>query len=99
MPKKKAVPTIQDLQKQIQYTFEHWTDIHRHGTQDPSHTDGTNLDLIRSHIIYYQGELRAKCKADKVRPCPNEVKRKLPKVVPIDYCAPKSKAGPCRKRR
>jgi hypothetical protein len=99
MAKKRKGPTIPELQKSIKDSFKRWDQIRRRGTTDPSWPDGTNMNLVRNHVFYYQGKLRELCKTQKVRPCPIEAKRKPPREVSHEYCAPKSKSGPCRERR
>lgn len=97
--RKKPEVTIPDLQKQIRQSFKRWEHIRRYGAGDPNWADGANMHLVRNHILHDQGKLKELCKAQKVRPCPAESKLKPPKQVSWDFCAPKSKAGPCVERR
>jgi hypothetical protein len=99
MAKRQKGPTIPDLQKSINGSLKHWKDLKKKGGSDPFWADGTNMNLVRNHVFYYQGKLRALCKEQKIRPCPIEAKLRPPRHVSEDYCAPKSKAGPCRERR
>ena len=99
MAKKKKGPTIPELQKSIRDSFKDWSQTKKRGTSDPSWPDGTNLNLIRNHIFYDRDRLKALCKEQKIRPCPIEAKMKPPPEVSNEYCAPRSKAGPCRERR
>jgi len=99
MPKRQKAPTIPELQKLILDDFKHWEEIHRKGAGDPGHPDGTNMNLVRNHVLYDQGRLRELCKTQKVRPCPREARLKAPRPFSHEYCAPKSKSGPCRERR
>lgn len=99
MAKKQKGPTIPELQSSILGSLKDWRKIRRHGTTDPGWADGANMNLVRNHVLYYQRRLRELCKVQKVRPCPVEAKIKPPKEVSNEYCAPKSKAGPCRERR
>lgn len=99
MAKRRKEPTIQDLQKQIKGSFKRWKHLHKKGGVDPSWPDGTNMNLVRNHVFYDQGRLRELCKAQKVRSYPAEAKMKPPREVSNEYCAPRSKSGPCRERR
>lgn len=99
MAKKKKGQTIPELQKQIRDSFKHWNLLRMKGGTDPGWPDGTNMNLTRNHVFHDQGKLRELCKEQKVRPCPIEAKLRPPKHVSETYCAPKSKAGPCRERR
>lgn len=99
MAKKQKGPTIPELQSSIRGSLKEWGKIRRHGASDPGWPDGTNMNLVRNHVFYDQKRLRELCKEQKVRPCPIEAKLKPPRHVSEDYCAPKSKAGPCRDRR
>jgi len=99
MPKRQKPPTIHELQKLIKDSFKRWDQIRRKGTDDPSWPDGMNMNLVRNHVLYDQGRLRELCKTQKVRPCPKETKLKAPRQFSYEYCAPKSKSGPCRAHR
>ena len=97
--KSKPEPTIESLQASILKEKARWIEIRKHGTSDPNWPDGTNLHLVRNHFIIDQIALRALCKAKGVKPCPRESKLKPPPHVSWDFCAKKSKAGPCLARR
>jgi hypothetical protein len=99
MPKKPKEPTIPELQKSIRQSFRRWDQIRRRGAGDLSNPDGVNMYLVRNHILIDQTKLRAACKEQKVRPCPEEAKRKAPRQVSMEFCAPKSSSGPCKERR
>jgi hypothetical protein len=86
-------PTPEELVRQIRFERKHWKDVHAHGTTDPFYEDGTNLNLVRNHVIYYQEQLRELCKAQKIRPCPKEAREKPPRHVSEIYMAPRSKAA------
>lgn len=99
MARKPKGPTIPELRESIRRELREWKKIRRSGAGDPSWPDGTNMNLVRNHVIYYQGELKKLCREQKVRPCPGESKAKPPRLVADGYCAPRSKSGPCRERR
>ena len=52
--------TVESVQKEIDYWFSHWNDVHQNGCADPFWPDGVNLNLTRNHIIYYYGLLQDK---------------------------------------
>lgn len=92
MAKKKSVEEqIADLSASIRSSVKRWNEIKAKGTTDPFWPDGTNLNLVRNHIIYDKGRLKELCKGKKG--CPVEVRVKIPKEVSEDYMAPKSKAA------
>ncbi len=99
MARKTKKPTITELRKQVRDDLKHWNQVYKKGATDPFHEDGINLYLIRNHIHYDREQLRKRCKEDKIRPCPEESRVKLPREVGWTYCAPRSKAGPCKERR
>jgi hypothetical protein len=47
----KAKPKERDYAAELQKSFDRWDDIKINGCSDPFHTDGTNLRLVRNHII------------------------------------------------
>ena len=84
--------SISDLEALVDKTLAHWQDLYENGGNDPCWPDGTNLNLVRNHIIYYQGLIRAK----KAEPeqlsffsvMENENSNpKLPPKVPDSYMA------------
>ncbi len=99
MARKPKKPTIQELQAEVRRDVAHWKDIKKHGTSDPGWPDGTNLNLIRNHIAYGRKNLREQCREERLKKCPQESRVKLPRELSNEYCAPRSKAGPCRERR
>ena len=99
MAKKKKGPTIPELQRSIRDSFKRWNHLRKRGGIDPFWPDGTNMNLVRNHVFYDQERLREACKEEKIRPCPIEAKLKPPRHVSESFCAPRSKAGPCRERR
>ena len=55
---------IEYLKKEIQTEIERWHRIYKEGCSDPFWHDGTNLNLTRNHILYYQAELNDIYKKD-----------------------------------
>ena len=46
--------TNNQLEKELNDSFRRWAHIIKNGAGDPHWPDGTNLNLIRNHIIYYK---------------------------------------------
>lgn len=88
--KKEYKSTIEDLERK----FESYYYVMRHGTNDPFWPDGSNLWLIRNHIIYDKRKIKEICETNNI-PVPNIAKRLTPEEVSQDYMAPDSKAGRC----
>ena len=92
MAKKKSIEEqIADLSASIRLSVQHWKEVKAKGTTDPFWPDGTNLNLVRNHIIYDKGCLKELCNGKKG--CPVEVRVKIPKKVSESYMAPNSKAA------
>lgn len=45
--------TIQQIQAELEREYQRWNYIADNGCQDPSWPDGTNMNLVRNHIIYW----------------------------------------------
>ncbi len=93
MGKKKESPEekAESLAKSIRDGVERWNTVKAKGTRDPFYPDGVNLNLIRTGIIAHKMQLKELCKS--LKKCPKEARVKIPKAVPEDYMAPKSKAA------
>lgn len=48
-----AETSIEQIEAEIEYLFNHWGDVYKNGCHDPTWHDGVNLNLLRNHIIYY----------------------------------------------
>ena len=47
----------ENLEAQLIESFEHWEHLKEHGGSDPSYADGTNMNLVRNHIMYYKNKM------------------------------------------
>ncbi len=47
----------EDPVKELEKAHRHWEDIYENGCFDPSWPDGTNLNLVRNHMFYYQRKI------------------------------------------
>lgn len=71
--------TNNQLEKELNDSFRRWAHIIKNGAGDPHWPDGTNLNLIRNHIIYY----KRKCAENNFFPEAYYIE--LPPEVPSDY--------------
>lgn len=78
--------TIKDLVKQMEASFRDWEHIKEYGCMDPAWPDGSNMDLVRNHIIYYRRRIEELCKEQGI-PLPEIMNRELPPEVSMDYMA------------
>lgn len=51
MGKQKERENLEELSSALAERFDRWDYILEHGTQDPTWPDGTNINLVRNHII------------------------------------------------
>ncbi len=63
-----------------------WKAVYVTGGSDPFWSDGSNLELIRNHIIYYKKQIEDLCSKYNL-PVPKEYYTELPPEVPINYMA------------
>lgn len=86
--KKKLTPEqeIQQYRECLMEEYEHWGEIKMHGCNDPAWTDGQNLNLVKSHIIYYRFKIHEVCVANDL-PYPPEYLLEMPPETPAGYMA------------
>ena len=89
MAKKKEELTPEEIltQSQINYIEErtNWEVTHQYGCFDPFWPDGTNLNLIRNHCIFYKRQMEEVCKEHSL---PMPELPPLPVEVDEDFMAP-----------
>lgn len=89
MAKKYLKPTpeeeIEQLRKDIVQQLEQWEYLREYGCQDPFHSDGANMWLIRNHIIYDKSRLQELCPYGNL---PEEYYLPTPPEVDEKYLAP-----------
>ena len=56
--------TIEEVCREIRQSIQHWKDINQNGCNDPFWSDGTNMNLVRNHIIYYKRQLEDVCQSE-----------------------------------
>ncbi len=79
--KKKA-----DFVAELERSYERWEYLREHGGSDPFYADGTNMNLVRNHIMYYKGKMVEEYGADHDK-YPLIFYKELPPVVKEDYIA------------
>lgn len=80
MAKEKQEGPLAGLEK----AYAQWQRLFENGGSDPFWPDGVNLDLVRNHIIYFQGQIEENCPlymADEL------YLRELPPEVDPNYMA------------
>lgn len=55
--------TEAQIREEVNREFEHWNALANGGCHDPFWPDGSNMNLVRNHIIYWYGLLRKKMSA------------------------------------
>ena len=77
---------IKTLCDNIKSETQHWIDMNEHGCWDPSWPDGTNMNLVRRHIVWYKRNIIELCIEYK-RPLPTEYYKPTPPIVSDFYMA------------
>lgn len=80
MAKKNQEDPLEELEK----AYVQWQQLYENGDSDPTWPDGVNLDLVRSHIIYFKSQIEENCPlymADEL------YLRELPPEVDPNYMA------------
>lgn len=93
MAKRGKEPTAAELAETIRRSFDDWNEIRKKGTTDPCWPDGTNMNLVRNHILNDQDKLKEACKREGLKKCPPEARRKAPRVFSNSYMAPPRRKG------
>ncbi len=70
-----------DYEEELRKSFKRWEDIYLNGCNDPFHTDGTNLNLVRNHILSFKRQLEEK------KPYPEICYKETPPEVDYKYMA------------
>ena len=63
-----------------------WKYLEKYGGNDPSWPDGTNMNLVRSHIIFGMRNIVTTCLEMGI-PWPDEIQEPVPPKVDDDYMA------------
>ena len=76
----------ENLMEELAKSFERWEHLKEHGGSDPSYADGTNMNLVRNHIMYYKNRMVEEYGRDYEK-YPEIFYRELPPEVHDDYMA------------
>lgn len=66
--------------------YQHWQYLYEFGGSDPFYSDGSNMYLVRNHIIYYKKQMEKICSEAGIQP-PDVYYRELPPNIPKEYMA------------
>ena len=93
MARKKEFKDVRQLlTENLEKAYERWDLLYKNGGSDPFWCDGTNLNLVRNHILYY----REQCEEVlEPKDYPEAYHKELPPVVPDDYMAKKGEIIQC----
>lgn len=75
-----------DYAAELEESYEQWEYLKEHGGSDPSYADGTNMNLVRNHIIYHKHKLMEQYGTDYEK-YPEAFYRELPPKVDENYMA------------
>ena len=77
---------IESYCEEMRKSIERWKDINKNGCNDPFWTDGSNMNLVRNHIIYYKHMIYEICKENQIS-LPDEYYFSIPPEVNNHYMA------------
>lgn len=89
MARKKKLTPEQELRQWrdcLTEAFERWGEIRMNGCGDPGWTDGQNMNLVKSHIVYYRLKIKEVCVANGIS-YPPEYDFLYPPEAPAGYMA------------
>lgn len=81
MPRKKQ---LENYEQKLRESFDQWQHLYEYGGQDPFWPGGTNINLVRNHILYYKRQIEETMEQGAY---PEIYHRALPPEVPGDYMA------------
>lgn len=67
---------------ELQKAHDRWAYVYEHGTTDPFWEDGTNLNLVRNHVLYYRGKIEETLSPENYPPI---YFKEVPPVVDQNY--------------
>ena len=76
----------ENLAEELAKSFECWEYLKEHGGSDPFWADGTNMNLVRNHIMYYKNKMVEEYGTDYEK-YPEIFYRELPPEVEQNYMA------------
>ena len=76
----------ENLAEKMADSFQRWESLMEHGGSDPFYADGTNMNLVRNHIMYYKNRIAEEYGTDYEK-YPEVFYRELPPEVNENYVA------------
>ena len=58
---KSPADKLRGLMAECAEHYDHWQNVRQNGCNDPTWSDGVNLNLIRNHIIHAKREIKSLC--------------------------------------
>lgn len=86
MSKTCKVLTSKELGDSILDSYRRWTNIYNNGASDPTWCDGTNMNLVRNHILYGRNQCESILKFEYWK-YPDSYFFPLPPKVPENFMA------------
>ena len=74
----------QNLAEELQKSFDRWDELYQNGGSDPFNSDGSNLYLVRNHIIYWKDKITEQYVQKDYPPIYD---RETPPEISFDYMA------------
>lgn len=74
----------ENIEQKLADSYDRWNHLLVYGGQDPFWPDGTNLNLVRNHILYYKSELKEQLPGLEMPEC---YYRETPPEVSANYMA------------
>ena len=84
--KKSFEEQLKDNCKRLAAEIANWKYINQNGCNDPFWPDGSNMNLVRNHIIYYKHQIEQICKENGLQ-LPEEYYIPTPPEVDNGYMA------------
>lgn len=75
---------LEKYRKELVEDIERWQYINEHGCNDPFWTDGSNMNLVRNHVIYHKRIIFNICQ-EAGMPLPDEYYMATPPLVSNYY--------------
>lgn len=89
---------LKNIIAELKHSHEHWKYINDNGCGDPFWPDGTNMNLVRNHIIYYRKQIEDIC-VETGKALPSEYYYPIPPLVDDNYIANLNQKGRVKRLR
>lgn len=92
MARKEKIPTAKELGEYLLDRYTRWHTIYEEGCSDPTWEDGTNINLVRNHILITKKNIE-KYLGDNFLAYPESYFYPDPIVLPNDFMAVTRRLG------